>query len=230
MTSKSAESYIHDLEQRVQTLEEEFVRLQASAEGSRRSALEKLTQLKRQFDEKRSEIATRIASARDTGGAAWSELRDGLESTWNELKDALDRARKELVQSEAASHEPELTSGSRKRVDRPAHHSSQPNLVFSVTILPVGSGDDIDRAVSDTVATLRERGLTYQVTGTCTLVEGPWHEVMPALERSILDLAERHPRVHASIAVDYHGDRTDRLKTSVTPVEAPLEAPVGPSS
>lgn len=102
----------------------------------------------------------------------------------------------------------------------------QRDLLFSYTILPMGSGDDISLPVSETVSLLQNSGLDHQVTGSCTLIEGKWDEVMPVIEATFHELSEKYPRVYANVTIDYHRGREGRLSSSVGRVEEHLDESV----
>lgn len=97
------------------------------------------------------------------------------------------------------------------------------DMLFSITVFPIGSGEDIAGPVSDVIARIADSGLPYQVTGSSTLVEGKWSEVVPIIEKCVHDLTEEHERVYADIAVDFHGGAGGRLKSSVETVERALD-------
>lgn len=59
----------------------------------------------------------------------------------------------------------------------------QQDLLFTLTGLPLGSGDDISLPVSETVAALEKNHLNYQINGSCTLIEGKWDRMMPVIEK-----------------------------------------------
>lgn len=50
--------------------------------------------------------------------------------------------------------------------------------------------------------------------------------MMPVIEDCLHKLTEEHPRVYANIAVDYHGERSNRLRDSIARVQEYLEEPV----
>lgn len=101
-------------------------------------------------------------------------------------------------------------------------HEKEP-MLFSFTVFPLGAGDDLSEPVSVAIRNIADSGLDYQVTGSCTLIEGTWNEVMPVLEHCVHELTERHPRVYADISVDFHRGSSDRLKGSVADVERLLD-------
>jgi uncharacterized protein YqgV (UPF0045/DUF77 family) len=99
-------------------------------------------------------------------------------------------------------------------------------MLFTYTVIPLGAGDDISGPVAESVATLQESGLPHQVTGASTLIEGRWSDVMPVIERSLHELTERHPRVYATVTLDFHAGREDRLRSSIERVQRHLREPV----
>ncbi len=96
-------------------------------------------------------------------------------------------------------------------------------MLFSFTIIPIGSGDELTDPVALTVRRIAESGLPYQLTSTTTIVEGEWGEVMPVLEACIRELEERHPRVYANITVDHQRGKTNRIREAVRNVEQALD-------
>jgi uncharacterized protein (TIGR00106 family) len=99
-------------------------------------------------------------------------------------------------------------------------------MLFTYTVIPLGAGDDISSPVAETVSMLQDSGLPHQVTGASTLIEGRWSEVIPVIERSIHELTEKHPRVYATVTLDFHAEREDRLRSSIERVQRHLHQPV----
>ncbi len=99
-------------------------------------------------------------------------------------------------------------------------------MLFSFAIFPVGAGDDVSGPVSEAIRQIADSGLDYQVTGSCTLIEGTWNEVMPVIERCVHQLTEGHPRVYANISIDHHRGAAGRLAGSIADVEKALDTEV----
>lgn len=95
-------------------------------------------------------------------------------------------------------------------------------MLFNVTMIPIGSGDNLTEPIAAVVRRIADSGLAYQLTGTATLVEGEWDEVMPLLRECVEELAQRSPRVYASITVDHHPGKTGRIQEAVRNVEEAL--------
>lgn len=104
-------------------------------------------------------------------------------------------------------------------------HESE-EMLFTFTVIPASGGDEIVEPVSRAVEAIAESGLDYQVTGSCTLVEGTWDEVMPVFEECVHELTEEFDRAYASITVDHHRGESGRLRSSVDAVEETLDRPV----
>lgn len=95
-------------------------------------------------------------------------------------------------------------------------------MLFNVTMIPIGSGDNLTEPIALVVRRIADSGLPYQLTGTSTLIEGEWREVMPLLESCVEELAQQSPRVYASITIDHHPGKTGRIREAVQNVEEAL--------
>ncbi len=96
-------------------------------------------------------------------------------------------------------------------------------MLFNFTIIPIGADDELTEPVAAAVRRIADSGLAYQLTSTSTVVEGEWNQVMPVLESCIHELAGQYPRVYASITVDHHPGRTNRIREAVRNVEQALD-------
>lgn len=99
-------------------------------------------------------------------------------------------------------------------------------ILFDVSLMALGDGHDQSEAVSRAVDIISRSGLQHQVTGSGTLVEGTWDEVIPLVGRCMDELGEAYPRVHLTLTADYHDGASGRLASSVRDVEAVLERQV----
>ncbi|MBA4159443.1 MAG: thiamine-binding protein [Gemmatimonadetes bacterium] len=99
-------------------------------------------------------------------------------------------------------------------------------MLFTFTIFPIGSGDDLVEPVARAVEKIAAQGLRHQVTGSATLVEGEWDAVMPVLEACFKELTDRHSRVYAQITVDHHEGSDDRIRGAVAAIQANTSATV----
>lgn len=99
-------------------------------------------------------------------------------------------------------------------------------MLFSLAMFPVGGGDSLVEPVAEVIDEIDRAGLSYEVTGMDTVIEGDWDEVMPVIRRAGQRLREKHDRVYMLLAVDDHKDASNRLNESVRDVEKRLGKPV----
>ena len=95
-------------------------------------------------------------------------------------------------------------------------------MLFSVSMFPIGSGDELSHDVAEVIADFDRAGLTYQVNAMDTVLEGEWDEVMPVVRRAFQRLADTNQRAHLSIVVDEHGGGTARLRGAVADIDREL--------
>jgi uncharacterized protein YqgV (UPF0045/DUF77 family) len=100
------------------------------------------------------------------------------------------------------------------------------DMLFNFIIIPVGADDELTEPVAAAVRRIAESGLPYQLTSTATVVEGEWNQVMPVLEACVNEMAEQYPRVYASITLDHHPGRTNRIREAVRNVQQALDQEV----
>jgi len=95
-------------------------------------------------------------------------------------------------------------------------------MLFSLSMFPIGSGDSLVDPVSEVVDEIDRAGLNYELTGSDTVIEGEWDEVMPVIRRAGERLREKHDRVFMVLTVDDHKGLTGRLHGAVRDVEQKL--------
>lgn len=100
-------------------------------------------------------------------------------------------------------------------------------MLFSLSMFPIGSGDSLVDPVAEVVDEIDRAGLSYEVTGTDTVIEGDWDEVMPVIQRAEQRLRNQHDRVYMVLTVDDHKGATNRLRSSVEDVERKLGRSLG---
>lgn len=99
-------------------------------------------------------------------------------------------------------------------------------MLFSVSMFPIGAGDNLSHPVAEVVDEIDRAGLTYQVSAMDTVIEGDWDTVMPVIRRAYNHMAAAHERVYLTIAVDEHRRAKSRLKGAVADVARELGRPV----
>jgi uncharacterized protein (TIGR00106 family) len=95
-------------------------------------------------------------------------------------------------------------------------------MLFSVSMFPIGSGDDLSHPVAEVIDEIDRAGLSYRVSAMDTIIEGEWKDVMPVIRRAYRHLTEKHDRVYLTLAVDEHKSAESRLKGAVEDVEGEL--------
>lgn len=100
-------------------------------------------------------------------------------------------------------------------------------MLFSLSIFPVGDGDELAEPVAEVIDELDRAGLDYRVNGMNTVVEGEWDEVMPAVRSAHERLRRAHDRVHVELTIDDHHSDGGRIEGAVEDVREALGRPVG---
>jgi uncharacterized protein (TIGR00106 family) len=99
-------------------------------------------------------------------------------------------------------------------------------MLFSVSMFPIGSGDNLSHPVAEVVDEIDRAHLTYQVSAMDTVIEGDWDTVMPVIRKAYDRMVAAHERVYLTIAVDEHKRAKSRLKGAVADVARELGRPV----
>jgi uncharacterized protein (TIGR00106 family) len=95
-------------------------------------------------------------------------------------------------------------------------------MLFSLTTIPVGSGPSILEPVSEVIREIDRSGLSYEVSGMDTVIEGDWDEVMPVIRRAEAELRRHHERVFMVLTMDDHVGAVNRLHGAIEDVEHEL--------
>jgi len=95
-------------------------------------------------------------------------------------------------------------------------------MLFSVSMFPIGSGDDLSHAVAGVIDEFDQAGLPYEVSAMDTVIEGDWDDVMPVIRSAYRRLADTNDRVYLTIVVDEHKNGKSRLTGAVKDVESQL--------
>jgi uncharacterized protein (TIGR00106 family) len=99
-------------------------------------------------------------------------------------------------------------------------------MLFSVSMFPIGSSDDLSHPVAEVVDEIGRAHLPYRVSAMDTVIEGDWDSVMPVLRKAYDRMVARHDRVYATITIDEHKGGTSRLDGAVDDVARELGHPV----
>ena len=92
-------------------------------------------------------------------------------------------------------------------------------MVVSLTIIPVGSGDELKEKIADIVAIIHDSGLSYKLGSMSTCIEGDWDEVMEVVRKCHQKALESSPRCLTTITIDDRTGFTGRLEGKVKDVK-----------
>lgn len=85
------------------------------------------------------------------------------------------------------------------------------NVIVDLCVIPLGVGVSVSKYVAECEKILQQAGLSFQMHGYGTNIEGPWDEVMAAVKACHEKMhAMGAPRVSSSLRV---GTRTDRAQS-----------------
>jgi uncharacterized protein (TIGR00106 family) len=99
-------------------------------------------------------------------------------------------------------------------------------MLFSVSMFPIGSSDELSRPVAAVVDEISRAHLPYRVSAMDTVIEGDWDAVMPVIRRAYERMVAAHDRVHVTIVMDEHRGEESRLDGAVEDVARELGHPV----
>lgn len=92
-------------------------------------------------------------------------------------------------------------------------------MVVELSMVPIGSGEELVEAVAEVLDLIDRSGLPYQLTAMGTLIEGDWDEVMSLIKTcSPAQLRRSHRRVLTSIKIDDREGAAGRLTGKVEDV------------
>jgi uncharacterized protein YqgV (UPF0045/DUF77 family) len=94
--------------------------------------------------------------------------------------------------------------------------------LFNLTMFPVGAGDALVEPVADVIDEISRAGLSYEVNGAATVIEGDWDRVVPVIHRAFARLRGYNNRVFLALTVDDHAGVRDRIHEAVTDIERAL--------
>ena len=91
------------------------------------------------------------------------------------------------------------------------------SAAFSIT--PIGSGEEVGRAVAAAVRVVRASGLPNETTAMYTTVEGEWDEVMAVIKRATDAVMAVSSRCSLVIKADVRPGVSDAMTAKVASVE-----------
>ncbi len=92
-------------------------------------------------------------------------------------------------------------------------------MTADLTILPVGGGAHLGTLLADVLKEIRRQGVTYQLTGTTTCLEGTWDQIT-AVARACHDIGRKHaPHIVTMLRIEDDIEGSNDLQASVAAVE-----------
>ncbi|RDI52791.1 MTH1187 family thiamine-binding protein [Nocardia mexicana] len=92
-------------------------------------------------------------------------------------------------------------------------------MIAAFSVAPLGTGEDVGRAVAEAVRVVRASGLPNETTAMFTSIEGEWDEVMAVIKRATDAVMAVSPRCSLVIKADIRPGVTDGLSSKVESVE-----------
>ena len=90
------------------------------------------------------------------------------------------------------------------------------NTLISLSIYPMGAGENLSVHVAEVVKIIEASGLPHRTTSMSTEIEGDWDEVMKVVKDATFVLAEKGFRTSVNFRADI---RTGRINTMTSKVE-----------
>lgn len=92
-------------------------------------------------------------------------------------------------------------------------------MTADLTILPVGGGAHLGTVLADVLKEIRRQGITYQLTGTTTCLEGTWEQIT-VVARACHDICRKHaPHVVTMLRIEDDIEGSNELQASIAAVE-----------
>ena len=92
-------------------------------------------------------------------------------------------------------------------------------MLAIISVLPVGKGASLSKAVAAAVNEIDKSALDYRLTAMGTVLEGDWEDVMRVLKKVRDSALKNSDRVYLTVAIDDRKDRRRRIEAKVRSVE-----------
>ena len=96
------------------------------------------------------------------------------------------------------------------------------NTLISVSIYPMGAGEDLSPYVSEVIRVIKNSGLPNRTTAMATEIEGEWDEVMNVVKEATLVLASKGLRTGVNFRADIRPGHTNTLNSKIEKINAIL--------
>lgn len=98
------------------------------------------------------------------------------------------------------------------------------NTVASVTIAPIGQGEELSKYVAQVIKVIRDSGLSNETNAMSTVIEGDLSEVMQIVEKAARALAEQGYRTEVSLKLDIRHGKRSQIHQKVELIDQILSA------
>ncbi len=95
-------------------------------------------------------------------------------------------------------------------------------MIVEFSVVPIGQGESLSKAVAKVVDIIDKSGLPYKLTAMGTIVEGEWDDVFALIKECHAYARRSAGRVLTTVTVDDRDRAKNRLKGKVEDVESIL--------
>ncbi len=92
-------------------------------------------------------------------------------------------------------------------------------MLAEISLVPVGSGEDLGDAVAEVLDIIDQSGVDYVLTPMGTVLEGEWDQIMGLVKKCHDKMRQSHRRVLTNIKIDDREGAKQRLTGKVREVE-----------
>ncbi|MFF0489975.1 MTH1187 family thiamine-binding protein [Nocardia sp. NPDC004068] len=92
-------------------------------------------------------------------------------------------------------------------------------MIAAFSVSPLGTGEDVGRAVAEAVRVVRASGLPNETNAMFTTIEGEWDEVMAVIKQATDAVLATAPRASLVIKADIRPGVTNAITSKVASVE-----------
>ena len=89
------------------------------------------------------------------------------------------------------------------------------NTLISVSIYPLGAGEELSAYVSEVIRVIEASGLPSRTTSMATEIEGEWDEVMQVVKDATFVLASKGLRTGVTFRADIRPGYTNTINSKI---------------
>lgn len=97
-------------------------------------------------------------------------------------------------------------------------------MLIAFSIYPLGSGESVSDAVAESLAVVRDSGITHSTDSMFTTLEGSWDDCMGVIKRCTEVMAEHHARIEIVMKADIRPGHEGEMAGKVERVATKLDA------